>query len=68
MKHERYFDGAPVRPVPARVLRGRVAHSAGCLAEASVARAYVDQGHELIAERYERTATIVTRPLPNSIT
>lgn len=57
MKHERYFDGAPVsrapvRPDPARVMRGRVAYSAGCLAEGSVARAYVDQGHELIAERW----------------
>ena len=52
MKHERYFDGAPVRPDPARMMRGRVAHSAGCLAEGSVARTYVDQGHELIAERW----------------
>ena len=52
MKQERCFDGAPVRPVPARVVRGRVAHSAGCLAEGSVARAYVDLGHEVVAERW----------------
>ena len=52
MKHERYFDGAPVRPDPARVMRGRVAYSAGCLAEGSVARAYVDLGHEVVAERW----------------
>lgn len=56
MKHERYFGGVPVRadlrPDPARVMRGRVAYSAGCLAEGSVARAYIDRGHELIAERW----------------
>ena len=57
MKHERCFDGAPVcrddvRPDPSRVMRGRVAYSAGCLAEGSVARAYVDLGYELAAERW----------------
>lgn len=52
MRHERYFDGAPVRPDPVRVQRGRVAHSAGCLAEGSVARAYVDRGYALVAERW----------------
>ena len=56
MKQERCFDGAPVRPVPARVVRGRVAHSAGCLAEGSVARAYVDLGHEVVAERWRGRA------------
>jgi putative endonuclease len=52
MKHERYFDGAPIRPDPSRVQRGRVAYSAGCLAEDSVARAYIDQGYALLAERW----------------
>lgn len=56
MRHERYFDGLPVRPVGERVWRGRTAYSAGCLAEESVARLYCRQGHELVAERWRGRA------------
>ena len=52
MRHERSFDGMPVQPAADRSLRGRVAYSAGCKAEESVARTYIQQGHELIAERW----------------
>ena len=52
MKHERYFDGAAVRPDPSRVQRGRVAHSAGPMGESSAARAYADRGYALVAERW----------------
>ncbi|KGJ03988.1 hypothetical protein IT41_11825 [Paracoccus halophilus] len=39
-------------PDQARVQRGRVSQSAGRLAEESVARAYMDRGCEVIAERW----------------
>ena len=52
MKHERYFDGAVVRPDPTRVQRGRVAHSAGTMGESSAARVYADRGYALVAERW----------------
>lgn len=52
MRHERHFDGMPVPPPGARVQRGRIAYSAGCLAEESVARQYRDQGYEPVAERW----------------
>lgn len=52
MRHERSFDGMPVQPAADKSLRGRVAYSAGCMAEELVARTYIQQGHELIAERW----------------
>ncbi len=52
MRHERSFEGMPVRPVADRSLRGRTAYSAGCMAEESVARAYTDCGHDVIAARW----------------
>lgn len=52
MRHERSFEGKPVRPVADRSLRGRMAYSAGCMAEESVARTYINCGHEVIAERW----------------
>lgn len=52
MKHERCFDGMPVRPFGDRVQRGRTAYSAGRLAEETVARTYRQQGYEPVAERW----------------